>query len=53
MNQPFDSKVFNFTKVKENEIIFRLEKSDNDEQQQCNGHADSKNEVSIQIFAHD
>ncbi|XP_063427915.1 GDP-D-glucose phosphorylase 1-like [Mytilus trossulus] len=44
VNQPFDSKVFNFTKVKEDEIIFRLEKSDNDGQQQCNGHTDSKNE---------
>ncbi|XP_071151076.1 GDP-D-glucose phosphorylase 1-like [Mytilus edulis] len=44
VNQPFDSKVFNFTKVKEDEIIFRLENSGNDGQQQCNGHADSKNE---------
>lgn len=40
VNQPFDDKVFNFTKIKNDEIIFRLEKSA--DTNVCNGHMETK-----------
>ena len=51
VNQPFDNKVFNFTKIKKDEILFQIEKSSHEEQQlingQCNGHTETNNKVSI------
>ena len=47
VNQPFDNKVFNFTKIKKEEILFQIEKSSHEGQQLCNGEKSSHEEQQL------